>query len=116
MKADTTTLAPVPSRKRRFFRWMRYLLTVLVALVIALVCAGAIYEAIESRRDRRQYHPRGHDIQIDKPEAVVDAIHKVVGQAKGAATRRMQMLRPSVPRPIPQYSAHFSRVLTSASF
>ncbi len=27
----------------------------------------------------------GHDIQIDKPETVVDAIRKVVGQAKGAA-------------------------------
>jgi pimeloyl-ACP methyl ester carboxylesterase len=27
----------------------------------------------------------GHDIQIDKPEAVVDAIRKVVGQAKGAS-------------------------------
>lgn len=26
----------------------------------------------------------GHDIQIDKAEAVVDAIRKVVGQAKGA--------------------------------
>jgi pimeloyl-ACP methyl ester carboxylesterase len=26
----------------------------------------------------------GHDIQIDKPEAVVDAIRKVLGQAKGA--------------------------------
>ena len=27
----------------------------------------------------------GHDIQIDKPEAVVDAIRKVVGQAGGAS-------------------------------
>jgi pimeloyl-ACP methyl ester carboxylesterase len=27
----------------------------------------------------------GHDIQIDKPEAVVEAIRKVVGQAKGAS-------------------------------
>jgi len=27
----------------------------------------------------------GHDIQIDNPEAVVDAIRKVVGQAKGLA-------------------------------
>jgi pimeloyl-ACP methyl ester carboxylesterase len=27
----------------------------------------------------------GHDLQIDKPEAVVDAIGKVVGQAKGAS-------------------------------
>jgi pimeloyl-ACP methyl ester carboxylesterase len=27
----------------------------------------------------------GHDIQIDAPEAVVNAIRKVVGQAKGAA-------------------------------
>jgi pimeloyl-ACP methyl ester carboxylesterase len=26
----------------------------------------------------------GHDIQVDKPEAVVDAIRKVVSQAKGA--------------------------------
>jgi hypothetical protein len=26
-----------------------------------------------------------HDIQIDKPEAVVDAIHKVVSQVKGAS-------------------------------
>ena len=27
----------------------------------------------------------GHDIQIDKPETVVDAIRKVVGQAKGVS-------------------------------
>jgi pimeloyl-ACP methyl ester carboxylesterase len=27
----------------------------------------------------------GHDIQIDKPEAVVDAIRKVVGEAGGAS-------------------------------
>jgi pimeloyl-ACP methyl ester carboxylesterase len=64
MKAEMTTPAPVPSRKRRFFRWMRYLLTVLVALLIALVCAGAIYEGIESRRDRRQYHPPGRLVDI----------------------------------------------------
>jgi hypothetical protein len=64
MKAETTTLAPVPSRKRRFFRWMRYLLTALVALLIALVCAGAIYEGIESRRDRRQYHAPGQLVDI----------------------------------------------------
>jgi pimeloyl-ACP methyl ester carboxylesterase len=30
----------------------------------------------------------GHDIQIDKPEAVVDAIRKVVGQAGGASQRQ----------------------------
>jgi pimeloyl-ACP methyl ester carboxylesterase len=156
MKADIAKPAPVSLRKRGFFRWMRYLLTGLVGLLIALVFAGAIYEGIESRRDRRQYlsavraeaaaqrensaqvralaslgnlppvvlshdpdkvrfpvnlsepvnrewgkmqeelaqlssngshlvvKGSGHDIQIDKPEAVVDAIREVVGQAKGA--------------------------------
>jgi pimeloyl-ACP methyl ester carboxylesterase len=64
MKADLIATAPVPSRRRRFFRWVRYLLTGLLCLLIALVCIGAIYEGIESHRDRRQYHPPGRLVDI----------------------------------------------------
>jgi hypothetical protein len=35
-----------------------------VGLLIVLVCAGAIYEGIESRRDQRQYHPPGRLVDI----------------------------------------------------
>jgi hypothetical protein len=35
-----------------------------VGLLIALVCAGAIYESLESRRDRRQSHPPGRLVDI----------------------------------------------------
>ena len=91
MNAEMTTAASIPSRKRRFFRYMRYLLTVLVALVIALVCAGAIYEGIESHRDQRQFHPPGRLVDIGGyrlhlyclGEASPTVIRKVVGQVKG---------------------------------
>jgi pimeloyl-ACP methyl ester carboxylesterase len=64
MKADMTRTAPAPSRKRRFFRWTRYLLTGLLGLLIALVCAGAVYEGIESHRDRLRFHPPGRLVDI----------------------------------------------------
>jgi hypothetical protein len=55
---------------------------------------GAVYRQARCKKSWRA-SPRtaldwsskgsGHDIQIDAPEAVVNAIRKVVGQAKGAA-------------------------------
>ena len=90
------TTVPTRSRKRSFFRWSRFLLTGFLGLLIALVCAGAIYEAIESHRDRLSFHPPGQLVDIGgyrlhlyctgqgSPAAVVDAICKVVSQAKGA--------------------------------
>src|SRR5258705_3676032 len=59
-----TTSVPVHSRKRPFFRWMRYLLTGFLSLLIALALAGAMYEGIESHRDRRLYHPPGRLVDI----------------------------------------------------
>ena len=64
MKADMTTGVVVQSRTRRFFRWMRYLLMGILCLVIALVFAGAVYEGIESHRDRRLFHPPGRLVDI----------------------------------------------------
>lgn len=64
MKADMTTSVPVHSRKRPFFRWMRYLLTGFLSLLISLAFAGAMYEGIESHRDRRLYHPPGRLVDI----------------------------------------------------
>jgi Alpha/beta hydrolase family len=58
------TTVPARSRKRIFFRWLRYLLTGFLGLLIALVCAGAIYEAIESHRDRLRFHPPGRMVDI----------------------------------------------------
>jgi len=43
---------------------MRYLLTGFLSLLIALVCAGAIYEAIESHRDWLRFHPPGRLVDI----------------------------------------------------
>jgi pimeloyl-ACP methyl ester carboxylesterase len=39
---------------------------------------------LSSNGSRMVVKGSGHDIQIDKPEAVVDAIRKVVGEARGA--------------------------------
>ena len=64
MKADMTTSVPVNSRKRPFFRWIRYLLMGFLSLLIALAFAGALYEGIESHRDRRLYHPPGRLVDI----------------------------------------------------
>jgi pimeloyl-ACP methyl ester carboxylesterase len=64
MKADMPIAVPARSRKRTFFRWMRYLLTGLLSLLIALVCAGAVYEGIESHREQRQFHPPGRLVDI----------------------------------------------------
>jgi len=58
------TAVPTRSRKRIFFRWLRYLLTGFLILLIALVCAGAIYEAIESHRDRLRFRPPGRMMDI----------------------------------------------------
>jgi pimeloyl-ACP methyl ester carboxylesterase len=55
---------PTPSRKRTLLRWLRYLLTGLLTLLFALICAGAIYEAIASHRDLRQFHPPGRLVDI----------------------------------------------------
>jgi pimeloyl-ACP methyl ester carboxylesterase len=55
---------PAPSRKRRFLRWIVYLAAGLVGLLIALACAGAVYEGIESYRDRRLYHPPGQLVDV----------------------------------------------------
>jgi hypothetical protein len=58
------TTVPARSHKLIFFRWLRYLLTGFLGLLIALVCAGAIYEAIESHRDRLRFHPPGRMVDI----------------------------------------------------
>jgi hypothetical protein len=54
-------IMPVYSPKRRLFRWIAYLF---LSLVITLVCAGAIYEALENLRGRRLYHPPGQLVEI----------------------------------------------------
>jgi hypothetical protein len=59
------TTGPIRSRRRIFFRWLRYLLTGFLILLLALVCAGAIYEAIESHRDRLRFHLPGQLVDID---------------------------------------------------
>src|SRR5258707_14580395 len=59
-----TPSVPVHSRKRPFFRWMRYLLMGFLSLLIALAFAGAVYEGIESHRDRRLFHPPGRLVDI----------------------------------------------------
>jgi pimeloyl-ACP methyl ester carboxylesterase len=64
MKADMPNTIPVRSRKLIFFRWLRYLLTGFLSLLMALLCAGAIYEAIESHRDRLRFHPPGRLVDI----------------------------------------------------
>ena len=58
------TTGPTRSRRRIFFRWLRYLLTGFLILLLALVCAGAIYEAIESHRDRLRFHLPGQLVDI----------------------------------------------------
>ena len=55
---------PAYSPKRRLFRWIAYLLVGFLSLVIALVCAGAIYEALENLRGRRLYPPPGQLVEI----------------------------------------------------
>ena len=55
---------PVNSRKRIFLRWIRYLLAGLLILLIALVCAGAVYEGIESHRDQRRFHRPGRLVDV----------------------------------------------------
>jgi len=57
MTADIATI-PIRPRKRRLLRWFGYFAARLGGLLLALVGAGAIYEAIESHRDRQLYFPR----------------------------------------------------------
>jgi len=64
MKADMPTTVPARSRKLILFRWLRYLLAGFLSLLIALVCAGAIYEGIENHRDRLRFHPPGRLVDI----------------------------------------------------
>jgi len=64
MKADMTRSASEHSRKWSFLRVIRRLLTGLVGLVVALVCTGAIYEGIQSHRDRRLFRPPGRLVDI----------------------------------------------------
>lgn len=64
MGTDATGTAPVRSPLRRVLRWMRYLLTGFVVFLLVLICAGAVYEGIESYRDRRQFHPPGRLVDI----------------------------------------------------
>jgi hypothetical protein len=58
------TITPSRSRKGIFFRWLRFLLSGFLGLLTALLCAGAIYEAIESHRDRLCFHPPGRLVDI----------------------------------------------------
>jgi pimeloyl-ACP methyl ester carboxylesterase len=58
------TIVPAHSRKRISFRWLRYLLAGFLILLLALVSAGAIYEAIESHRDRQRFHPPGRMVDV----------------------------------------------------
>ena len=53
-----------PVRQRRVLRWVLYLVIAGVFLLVALACAGAIYEATESRRDRAAFHPPGRLIDV----------------------------------------------------
>jgi pimeloyl-ACP methyl ester carboxylesterase len=64
MNADTTKPVPARSPVRRILRWIRYLLTGFVILLLALLCAGGVYEAIESHRDRRLFHAPGQLVDI----------------------------------------------------
>ena len=64
MKAEMPNTPPVNSRKRILLRWIRYLLAGLLILLIALVCAGTVYEAIESHRDQQMFHPPGRLVDI----------------------------------------------------
>lgn len=64
MNADMPNTEPVHSRKRTFLRWVRYLLLGLLSLLIVLVCAGAVYEGIESYRDQRRFHPPGRLVDV----------------------------------------------------
>jgi pimeloyl-ACP methyl ester carboxylesterase len=59
MNSNPTEYKRVRSRTRRFLRWIGYLAAGFVILLIALMCVGAVYEGIESHRDRQLYHPPG---------------------------------------------------------
>lgn len=64
MKEDMPNTVHVNSRKRIFLRWVRYLLAGFLSLLIALVCAGAVYEGIQSYRDQRKFHPPGRLVDV----------------------------------------------------
>lgn len=62
--ANAAETPQTPSRKPRVLRWLLYLVAAGVCLLLALACAGAIYEAIESHRDRATFHPPGRLIDV----------------------------------------------------
>lgn len=64
MNADETGTVTAHSPLHRLLRWMRYLLTGFVIFLLVLICAGALYEGIESYRDRRLFHPPGRMVDI----------------------------------------------------
>lgn len=62
--ANAAETPQTPSRKPRVLRWLLYLVAAGVCLLLALACAGAVYEAIESHRDRATFHPPGRLIDV----------------------------------------------------
>lgn len=64
MNTDPTGSMKVRSPLRSFLRWIRYLVTGFVILLIALICAGAVYEGIESHSDRQRFHPPGRLVDV----------------------------------------------------
>lgn len=64
MNSNLIDNKPVRSRTRRVVRWIRYLAIGFAILLIALLGTGAVYEGIESHRDRQLYHPPGQLVDI----------------------------------------------------
>lgn len=64
MNSSTAQMQPPPRKGRRWLRWIRYVVTAALSLVIALACAGAIYEAIASHRDRALFHAPGRLVDV----------------------------------------------------
>lgn len=57
--AGTAPSARGNHRRRPFWRWMRPLLGALLALVVALVSSGLVYQAIATAYDRQAFPPPG---------------------------------------------------------
>ncbi len=53
-----------PRKRRRWLRWIGYLVATVTALVVLLACTGAIYEAVASHRDRERIHPSGQMVDV----------------------------------------------------
>ena len=64
MNAEMIKILPVPSRTRRFLRWIGYLFTATLVFVLALACAGLIYETIASNRDHKLFAPPGRLVDV----------------------------------------------------